>query len=81
MAVGRDRWDEVVERFNAHFSTSESGEELRYEGREEHLEIRRDGTYSGGMPLHASEGRWNEAEFMDSEVVLRGPESRYVFRR
>lgn len=81
----QDDWEEVRERFRDHFDPEnlEIGDEkVKYSSSGEHLEIRRDGELSAGMPLHSNEmENADRIEISESEVKVFSRDGKYAFRR
>jgi len=78
-------WNQIKEAFRTHFNDKniEIDEKvINYSGTGEHLEIHRDGTVSGGMPLHESQMRnVEEIKILDSEIKIKSETTEYTFKR
>lgn len=86
MRIDRTRWDEVVEAFSRFFEgrgeVRVTEDEVEFRTRAAGLALRRDGTSTSFMPLHALGAHWDEIEFAENgrEVTLRGADVTYTYR-
>jgi len=78
-------WEQLKKAFRTHFRVEnlEIDENMiNYSGSGEHLEINRDGTVSGGMPLHENKmENVKKIQISDSEIKIISETAEYTFRR
>jgi len=81
----QDDWEQLKKAFRTHFRDKnlEIDENMiNYSDSGEHLEINRDGTVSGGMPLHKNKmENVKKIQISDSEIKIISETTEYTFRR
>lgn len=81
----QDDWEQLKKAFRTHFRDDDleiDKNMINYSGSGEHLEIHRDGTVSGGMPLHENKmENVKQINISDSEIKMISKTTEYTFRR
>lgn len=81
----KNDWKQLKKEFSNHFkkeNVEKNEKRIRYEKSGEHLQISKNGSVSGKMPLHSNKiENVSEVELSESEIKVISEDSSYIFRR